>query len=503
MKALEAHLRRSLQFLAWIDGNHPGSRVSCGTLELGIWRDLQPRWHLENGIIRLIFSGSGPNPGYRAKCVLPAAWGARIPIITALGARELAICWHKAGEMLQPLNHGLAGILQWTRNRWPGCRVVAACRRSDRSHTLSGSYYRIRIRYANEDQFVLACASDLLDEVVHSILTQALLWVTHLNIRKMLNRKPGIHLLVPADHSTVVIHRSRLLNTGRVEVSVWNCERSETGELRICRPGALPAPLENRDYRWPVLGPFRWSPLLARVLDLAPDAIQRYPRFQDYDSLRLNGLEFARALGPERDRIVFGVGGCQTELTEENFEELRRLVGEILYYRRPDSPASDHPYYRIQAERWLECQLLSEVEFLFPELIPGSVYPQIPLYLGKTPGRADILGADLTGNLVVMELKVSEDPDMPLQALDYWGRVREHNWNGDFERRGYFSGIRLSRARPRLYLVAPIFSFHDSLERLLGCLEPDLEVNKIAVNEDWRCGIRILHRTKFRCGDLQ
>ena len=241
--------------------------------------------------------------------------------------------------------------------------------------------------------------------------------------------------------------------------------------------------------------------MLERVVGLAPDAIQRYPRFQDYDSLRLWGLEFARVAGPDRDRVSYGVG-LQTELTEDNFGDLRALVEEILYYRRPDSPAPNHPYYRMQSERWLECLLLTDIANLFPELVPGSVYPQIPVYLGKVPGRVDILGADREGNLVVMELKVSEDPNMPLQSLDYWGRVIGHNLNGDFERRGYFAGQRLSRARPKIYLVSPLFSFHDSLERVLRYLDPKLEVSKIGINEDWRCGAKILRRSNCRCGGL-
>ena len=44
--------------------------------------------------------------------------------------------------------------------------------------------------------------------------------------------------------------------------------------------------------------------------------------------------------------------------------------------------------------------------------------------------------ADREGNLVVMELKVTEDPDMPLQSLDYWGRVIGHNLSGDFDADG-------------------------------------------------------------------
>lgn len=101
-----------------------------------------------------------------------------------------------------------------------------------------------------------------------------------------------------------------------------------------------------------------------------------------------------------------------------------------------------------------------------------------------------------------MELKVSEDPDMPLQSLDYWGRVIVHNLTGDFEKRGYFAGLRLSRARPKIYLVSPIFTFHDSLERVLRCLDANVEVSKIAINEDWRCGVKILRRFSCRCGEI-
>jgi hypothetical protein len=102
-----------------------------------------------------------------------------------------------------------------------------------------------------------------------------------------------------------------------------------------------------------------------------------------------------------------------------------------------------------------------------------------------------------------MELKVTEDPNLPLQALDYWGRVIVHNQRGDFERRGYFSGITLDRRPPRIYLVSPVFSFHDSTEKLLSYLSPAIEVWKVSVNEDWRSGVKILRRVKLRCGDLK
>jgi len=219
--------------------------------------------------------------------------------------------------------------------------------------------------------------------------------------------------------------------------------------------------------------------------------------------MRLWGLEFAQVMGPERDRILFGVGNQRTELTEDNFGALRSMVEEILFFRRSDSPDTRHPYYRLQAERWLEALVLEDIPHLFPEMAPESVYSQIPVYLGKESGRIDILGADRRGTLVVMELKVAADPDLPIQALDYWGRVIQHNESGDFERRGYFSEIRLTRRRPKIYLVSPIFSFHDTTESLLRYLDPDLEIWKISVNEDWRCGVKIIRRVQYKCGEVR
>ena len=291
------------------------------------------------------------------------------------------------------------------------------------------------------------------------------------------------------------------MNRSRVPVEVW--EFGGSGESwRAHRAARPPKPVEGRDYRWPLIGECRSSPCLERVLSLAPELIRRYPCFNDYDSLRLYGLEFARALGPDRGHIEYGVSPERIELTEEGFPDLYALVHEITYYRRADSPDPRHLYYRLQAERWLESLMLENVSELFPELMPEAVYSQIPVYLGQIAGRVDILGADRAGTLVVMELKVSPDPNLPVQCLDYWGRVIAHNKNGDFERRGYFPGIRLSRRRPKIYLVSPVFSFHDSTERLMSYLDPGLETWKIGINEDWRCGVKIMRRDRFRCGDL-
>lgn len=503
MSNIAAYLRRSVSFLEWIDSSQPGAIVSVGSVRWGAWRDIDARWRLEGNRIRLQLRREDRSLVLWIGTVLLTPCGARLKVCDRGRTAEVHLTW---GEAAEPLRPGGCDMLKaacaWSAQKLPGSHMLSACQMPDRAHTLSGTYIRLMLRLGNTDHLVLVCPAGCEAEQAHSTLTQALLWLALLRDGRRLKGTPVIHLLVPAGQSAVVSHRSKLINSKQARIEVWEYSEGSANRLETRCPAPAALPQENRDFRWPVLGPFRWSPLLARVMDLAPGAIQRYPRFDDYDSLRLWGLEFARVYGSERDRICYGTGPQLTELSDDNFEDLRTLVDEITYYRRADCPAHDHPYYRMQAERWLECLLISNVGCLFPELVPGSVYPQIPVYLGRVPGRVDVLGADREGNLVVMELKVSEDPDMPLQSLDYWGRVILHNLNGDFERRGYFAGLRLSRTRPKIYLVSPVFSFHDSLERVLRCLDPSLEVSKIAINEDWRSGVKILRRQRYRCGDL-
>jgi hypothetical protein len=390
----------------------------------------------------------------------------------------------------------------WLRHRFPAYQIVRISRRSDLARTLSGLFFRVHFRHGGKECLLVAADENAGDES-HLAIGQALLWLSALTQKRSLKSVPTIYALVPSETSASLVHRCQYLNGSRVRAEVWEYQEDNAGHLEIRRVSDPPAPVENRDYRWPVLGPFRWSSRLERVLNLAPDLIRRYPRFQNYDSLRLLGLEFAQATGSDRDRICFGVGALRTELNDGNFDSLRSLIEEILYYRRPDSPDPQHPYYRLQGERWLEALILEDAPRLFPEIARESVYSQIPVYLGKDLGRIDILSVDRQGTLIVMELKVAADSDFPLQALDYWGRVIQHNRNGDFERRGYFSEARLNRRRPKIYLISPVFSFHDSTEYLLRYLKSDLEVCKIAINDDWRCGVKIMRRIHYLCKDLK
>lgn len=468
------------------------------SVERSEWQALNPRWRRVGEKLRFQFEHLDRTFNYEVSSIRQYGWGIRVFLADSRSPIPEAfdIVW---GALLPDRSdpRRLWEIARrWLLSEFPGHRVISAAKRPDLAHTLSGAFLRVHFRHGGKDCFLVAAGAAPADDTQHAI-GQALLWLSTLPVSARLASMPALFILVPSGNSAVLFHRCSLLSKERIRPEVWEYGSDDPEAPEFLKAAMPPPPEEEKDFRWPVLGPFRWSSLLGEVLNLAPALIRRYPRFQDYDSLRLWGLEFAQVMGAARDRIVFGVGEHRAELTEDNFDMLRSLIGEILYFRRPDSPDIRHPYYRLQAERWMEALVLEDIPGLFPELAPEAVYSQIPVYLGGESGRIDILGADRQGTLVVMELKVVPNPDLPVQALDYWGRVVQHNENGDFERRGYFSEIRLTRQRPRIYLVSPVFSFHDTTESLLRYLDPDLEVWKISINEDWRCGIKIVRRIRY------
>ncbi len=505
-KPVSAHLQKKLILLELAKNRADAARIRWNSVDLGTWEAVHPRWQLHGGKIHFWFRGSTGSLNLWISSVKPKPWGMSILLSSSKSPIPgvFEVTWQEETvQDLQVDSHKLwAAVCHWIKQMYPMHRIIRVSMRSDLARSLSGSFLRVHFRHKGRDHLLIA-ADERAEDDTRFAISQALLWLSTLAAKEQLRPVPMIHVLVPSGCSSILMHRCRYLNRRRLRADVWESSKADNGCLEIHPAPDPPAPQEGKDFRWPVLGPFRWSSLLESVLNLAPNLIRRYPRFQDYDSLRLWGLEFAQVMGSDRDRICFGVGTLRTELTDSTFDSLRRLIEEILFYRRPDSPDMQHPYYRLQAERWLEALILEEVPHLFPELAPESVYSQIPVYLGRDPGRIDILGADRQGTLVVMELKVSADPELPVQALDYWGRVIQHSRNGDFERRGYFSEVRLNRQRPRIYLVSPVFSFHDSTESLLRYLEPELEVWKISINDDWRCGVKIMRRVHYRCKDVE
>ena len=168
---------------------------------------------------------------------------------------------------------------------------------------------------------------------------------------------------------------------------------------------------------------------------------------------------------------------------------------------RFDDPENhQHDFYRLQSERWLESLLFRDITRIDPALSPAHVYPQVPAFSGADRGVIDLLTVTRRGRLAVVELKVHEEINLPLQGLDYWLRVNWLQQRKQFQEFGYFSDCELSAEPPLLYLVSPAFRFHSTTQKLLRYFVRSLEVTMVGINDSWRKEIKILFRQQAPAG---
>jgi len=252
-----------------------------------------------------------------------------------------------------------------------------------------------------------------------------------------------------------------------------------------------------RRAHWPRPGmlPPDCAMLVESVRRLAPDQVEAHHR-GPWVSLSIRGLEVAR-VWINRRRVEFGIGEARLKLDHRNEHELDLLIQETISRRRPESELRNEMMFRFQPERWLESIISRDVTALDSTLDPSFVYSQVPTYRGDQRTFIDLLAVTREGRLVVMELKVSEETEFPFQALDYWLRVEWHRSRGDFHRRGYFEGLSLIDAPPLLYLVAPLFRFHETTKLIAASIHERVPVYRIGINEDWRRGVRVLLRERL------
>jgi hypothetical protein len=148
--------------------------------------------------------------------------------------------------------------------------------------------------------------------------------------------------------------------------------------------------------------------------------------------------------------------------------------------------------------------LRRDVEPLDAHLDGTHVYTQVPAFAAADRGMLDLLGVTDDGRLAVIELKADEDLHLALQGLDYWVRVRWHHLQnpdnvtglGEFQRHGYFGGLRLSSEAPRLYLVGPALRIHPATEVVLRYLSPRVEWILVALDERWRAKVKVVWRKR-------
>ncbi|HME05591.1 MAG TPA: hypothetical protein VKG25_01020 [Bryobacteraceae bacterium] len=182
---------------------------------------------------------------------------------------------------------------------------------------------------------------------------------------------------------------------------------------------------------------------------------------------------------------------CETDPADHGNLDTRLELASTLetnHLARPSNVTVRRP------EAWLESQVRKNIEVLNPRLLPRPVYGQVPAFTAADRGVMDLLAADSDGRLAIIELKASEDLHLPLQALDYWLRVKWHLDRREFARNGYFPGVALRTTPPKLLLVSPALDVHPTNERVLRYFSPEVEVERVGISVEWRKKLRVVFR---------
>lgn len=148
------------------------------------------------------------------------------------------------------------------------------------------------------------------------------------------------------------------------------------------------------------------------------------------------------------------------------------------------------------SEACLESRVRAKLTEIDADLLPNPVYGQVPAVLGIDRGVIDLLAVTASGRLAAIEIKASEDANLPLQALDYWLRVKWHLDRDEFATNGYFPGIRLRRDAPRMLLVAPALDWHPTTETILRYFSPEVEVERYGISMGWQRNLKVVFRAR-------
>lgn len=361
---------------------------------------------------------------------------------------------------------------------------------ADLEHSLSCIYARGTSRKGALRCAFLAVPGEESTDAIESSLTYALLWLER---ARQSGKSPVsfLRLILPAGTASMLTNRLAALHP-KLAIQVYELNSFDEQIARVdpCSDGNVKTWL--LPHRESELLKVRASDALGPIAALAPEAITVHANPQEQQVvLRFRGLTFAHWIDGQ---VHFGIGAALEQLSAANDRKLKRLVAQLQQFR--NAPASDtrHPFYRAQAERWMQMLVSSDVTRVDINLDPGHVYEQVFARTGGQHGILDLLAVTRTKRLAILELKATQNPDLPLQAADYWTRIRRHQLQGDLSRYGYFTGMELQSAAPVVYLVAPALRFHPTTTTLVSYLNPEMEVIRVGLAENWRNGLRVVLR---------
>ena len=367
------------------------------------------------------------------------------------------------------------------RRQFPEWTLAELSTEANLEHSLSPAFPRAFLRHGQHAWAAIACPEG---GDAAGVVSFGLIWLAYLRHREKRVTVEGLALYLPQGHERTAALRVLCLNLAAARFELFRY----TGEDFVSTVD--PHDHGNLDTH---LEPFRrpapdagacWQSLAALP------GVEQVLKSGGRTSLRVRGIEFAELDGED---LRFGLGQRHTAGARD-IEEVERVAAELERARSPEAANRDHPLYRQYPEAWLESQARAHLQDLDATLRPEPVYGQVPAFAGGDRGILDLLAVDHAGRLVVVELKASADLHLPLQALDYWIRVKWHLDRGEFASSGYFPGIELTAGPPRLLLVAPSLEFHPSTETILEFFAPAIDVERVGIGVEWRKGLQVMFR---------
>ncbi len=399
-----------------------------------------------------------------------------------------------------------------------GSKVDGLRSAMDLEHSFGPAYVRGKLLRGTAAEAVIGVSVAESSATIDGVLTLGILWLDYCRQHSDSRRHfGGLKVIVPAGAWRTTAERMAWLNHAAADFQLFALdERSEElAPVDIRDTGNLEARLVHAFSASAAIA--RCQAGVDRLMSLLPPAarerVEVCARSASEVCLLLHGLEFARVRHgmaahsfTREDEIAFGAGANETPLTAENESLCRELFARLVHSRHPDGSHTD-ALFRLQPERWLESRLRYNIDELMPSLRGDLLLSQVPALTSGDRGMLDLLTLDRDGRLAVIELKADEDLHLPMQALDYWIRVRALNQDRQpvagsartlsaFERQGYFAGAEVSPLSPRLVLAAPALRIHPANEPVLRYLSPEVDWELIALTEHWRRELKVVFRKR-------
>jgi len=390
---------------------------------------------------------------------------------------------------------------------FPDWKIEGLRTAMDLEHSFGPAYARGVLTRGQAAWAIIAVNGEESQATINGALTLGILWLAycreHGNGRRLFE---GLKVILPCGMHRTTQARMAWMNPMIAKWELYELEDGtdelasvdirDTGNLDIHLVHAFD-PANTRE---------RFHNAIDRLQGLLPDGLREAteirPRSASEIAFLLYGLEYARiqhGLVPgsftRQDQITFGAGPNETPLNEDTEELFRDLVIR-LFDNRHASGTIRNPLFRMQPERWLESELRQDIAELEPSIRNEYVYSQVPAFSAGDRGMLDLLTVNRSGRLAVIELKASEDLHLPLQALDYWMRVRQLHHAGDLKKHGYFPGVELADTDPMLYLIMPTLRIHPSNETVLRHFSHNVPWELIGLDEHWRKKRRVILRKR-------